>query len=299
MIQLRLFYLISTLYFVWMNGYSSIPDSTGKSKMELVFQLPAELIESSGLIYFHDEFWSFNDSGGEPILYAIDPLTGKILRRVTITNATNIDWEEVTQDEKYIYIGDFGNNYGDRKDLKIYRISKTDMIQDKTDYSILASIISFSFSDQRSFKKRLLYTRYDCEAMIVWKDSIVVFTKNWIDETSSVYCFPKMPGTYNISSAFVFRSQGLVTGAAISDDAKELAICGYEEFIPFVWLIKLDNSIDFRRTPKTRRSYISMSGVQTEGICYGPGGYLYLSCERSLVPQSLFRLNPTHLRKSP
>jgi hypothetical protein len=295
--HLHLFTFIIFIWLTWPNVVSAFPDSTDKARMELLYELPSEILESSGLIFFNNEFWTFNDSGAGPILYALEINTGKILRRVTIKNATNIDWEEATQDENYIYIGDFGNNFGNRKDLKVYRISKSDILAQRAECSVQADITSFSFADQKEFKNSLLYTRFDCEAMVIWGDSIIIFTKNWKEETSSAYCIPKSPGIYNPSPAFVFQSRGLVTGAAISPDKKELAICGYEEFIPFIWLIKMGNSIDFRKNAKTRRSFMNMAGVQIEGICFGPHGYIFLSCERSRVPGSLFRLNPIRLRK--
>jgi hypothetical protein len=63
-----------------------------------------------------------NDSGGQANLYEINASTGA-LRTVAITNATNVDWE-YAQDASYIYIGDIGNNFGNRTDLKIYKISR-------------------------------------------------------------------------------------------------------------------------------------------------------------------------------
>jgi hypothetical protein len=294
---LRFILLLFTLGFAKINGYSLVPDSTDNTRMELLFELPPEISESSGLIFFQNEFWTFNDSGGGPVLFAIDLVSGRIVRRVTIRNASNVDWEEVTQDDEYIYIGDFGNNYGNRKDLKIYRVAKSDILNENTDLAVKADIISFRFADQKEYQKNLFTTRYDCEAMIIWGDSIVIFSKNWRDETSYIYCIPKLPGTYEPSPAFVFQSRGLVTGAALSKSKKELIIVGYEDFTPFIWLIQMGKSIDFRKNVKSRKSFILMSGIQTEGVCYGPGGYLYISCERSIVQQSIFRLNPSRLRK--
>ena len=279
------------------SGYASIPDTSSKARIELLFQLPLEVHESSGLIYFQNIFWTFNDSGGEPVIYGIDPVLGKIIRKITISNASNIDWEEATQDSNFIYIGDFGNNFGNRKDLRIYRLSKNRILNEKSDISLKADIISFRFADQKDYSKNLYSTPYDCEAMIIWGDSIIIFSKNWKEETSSVYCIPKVPGDYAPALSFVFRSQGLVTGAALSDNKRELAIIGYAEFIPFLWIIEMNNSIDFRKNKKSRKSFISMSGVQTEGICYGPDGYLYISCEHSLVTQSLYRINRARIRK--
>ena len=75
------------------------------------------LKEISGAAYFNNGLWVLNDAGNNNNFYRIDPLNGEILQTVTITNAYNIDWEELTCSETDLYIGDFGNNFGNRKNL--------------------------------------------------------------------------------------------------------------------------------------------------------------------------------------
>ena len=43
---------------------------------------------------------------------------------LSVNKEENVDWEDITQDETHIYIADFGNNNGNRTDLKIYKILK-------------------------------------------------------------------------------------------------------------------------------------------------------------------------------
>ena len=47
---------------------------------------------------------------------------GEIKYKRKISSAKNKDWEDITRDDKYIYIADMGNNFNNRKDLKIYKI---------------------------------------------------------------------------------------------------------------------------------------------------------------------------------
>ncbi len=98
---------------------------------ETYSNLPDKVDETSGLIYLNGYVWTFNDSGGEPEIYKIDNESGKIIQTVRITNGENFDWEDITRDESFIYIGDFGNNWGTRKDLKIYKIAINDIIDEK------------------------------------------------------------------------------------------------------------------------------------------------------------------------
>lgn len=81
--------------------------------------------ETSGLICFNELFWTHNDSGGRPEIYGLDTQKGKIKATVIVSNASNVDWEEIAQDDQYVYVGDFGNNRGVRRDLCIYKIPKT------------------------------------------------------------------------------------------------------------------------------------------------------------------------------
>ncbi|MBL6943693.1 MAG: T9SS C-terminal target domain-containing protein, partial [Bacteroidales bacterium] len=91
----------------------------------LRFLLPPEIQESSGLAYFNEKLWTINDSGGLPVIYAFDTIVGQIVQRIIVDNAINIDWESLATDDDYIYIGDFGNNLGNRDDLAIYIVSKS------------------------------------------------------------------------------------------------------------------------------------------------------------------------------
>ena len=94
----------------------------GNFQFEQIASLPAILNESSGLENAGSgEFWSHNDKGGNPELYRFDTL-GMLEQTLRITNASNVDWEDMTIDDAgNIYIGDFGNNNNERTDLKIYK----------------------------------------------------------------------------------------------------------------------------------------------------------------------------------
>ena len=56
----------------------------------------------------------------------------------------NSDWEEISQDDGYIYLGDFGNNTGDRTDLHILRVEKSSLKSGKPSIDT----IWYTYSDQ-------------------------------------------------------------------------------------------------------------------------------------------------------
>jgi hypothetical protein len=85
------------------------------------FELPDEVKETSGLLFLDGKIITHNDSGDAPNLYEIDSLSGTILRTVTISNATNVDWEDLAENDTHIFIADIGNN-NENQILKIMRL---------------------------------------------------------------------------------------------------------------------------------------------------------------------------------
>ena len=158
------------------------------------FELPAQVSETSGLLLFKGKILTHNDSGDAANLYEIDSLTGNLLRTITIQNANHVDWEDIAEDDTHIYIGDFGNNNGNRTDLKIYKILKSDV---ETKNSISAEQITFSYEDQTDFTSKPNNNNFDAESMIVLGDFIFIFTKNWVDLTTNVYKIPKTANTHS------------------------------------------------------------------------------------------------------
>jgi hypothetical protein len=62
----------------------------------------------------------------------------------------NKDWEEISQDSTYFYIGDFGNNVSEKQKRPSYlRIEKRSLALDVPKIDTL----SFSYSDQTDFRK--------------------------------------------------------------------------------------------------------------------------------------------------
>lgn len=86
------------------------------------------LTESSGIVRSPtrpDVFWTIEDSGNEPALYAMDS-TGRDLGRVVVRGATNEDWEAIAAGPcpggSCLYIGDTGDNLEARPSRTIYRV---------------------------------------------------------------------------------------------------------------------------------------------------------------------------------
>ncbi|MGB5431230.1 T9SS C-terminal target domain-containing protein [Eudoraea sp.] len=242
----------------------------------LVGTLPEDVLESSGLIYYKNKLITHNDSGNSPRMYEIDTLSSKIIRTITIDNATNIDWEDITQDESYIYIGDFGNNTGNRQDLVIYRVAKSDYDLSNT---ISAERIDFSYEDQTDFSE-IQNSDWDAEAMVDFNDQLLIFTKQWQTNGTVAYSIPKIPGSYSAKNLGFYDVSGLVTGATYNNFSNVLMLLGYSSQLqPFIVRIdELTSNFSFNGTEE--KSDLGIGFSQVEGITYSDSNTYYISSER-------------------
>lgn len=247
----------------------------------LAFELPQLINETSGLVFFRDMIWSFNDSQGDAVLFAMDTLSGKIMQTVRVKNATNVDWEEVTLDENYLYIGDFGNNNGTRKDLCIYRI-RLDQIPVQKDGAVQAEKISFVYPDQTSFHWDKQHN-FDCEAFLALNNQLYLFSKNRGDQHSKLYRLKNNPGIQEAELISSFDTRGLITGASLNRQDNEIVLTGYamKVWTPFVWILFDYDGDDFYSGNKRRIDFLNLPTVQTEGVCYTSGKNLMISAEQT------------------
>ena len=196
-------------------------------------ELPATLNECSGLLFFDDQLWAHNDGGNEAALYQLDTLSGEVLRQVNINGATNVDWEDMAQDETHLYIGDIGNNSGNRTDLRIYKLAKADLQNDVAS----AEIISYAYADQSDFGAAPQAHNYDAEALALVGDSLHLFTKNWLDKRTRRYVLPTTPGDYTVPVRDEWNVNGLITAADFSDGTGMLLGYDLDNGAVFGWLL--------------------------------------------------------------
>lgn len=257
-------------------------------------ELSESLTETSGLILWDGYVWSHNDNG-DTKLYGLDTTTADILLEYSLEEVVNTDWEEISQDEDFIYIGDFGNNSsGNRTDLHLLRIEKSSLIEDNP----VIDTIWFSYSDQYDLNPvDANQTDFDCEAFIVSEDSLFLFTKQWTSTQTSVYSLPKIPGSYTAFKRSTYNIQGLITGSTYLGSKKLLVLCGYTSLLhPFFYLLYDFKGYDFFSGNK-RRVTVSLPYHQVEGITTSNGLKYYVSNEKFELkpiansPQKLHRFN--------
>jgi len=206
-------------------------------EIEEKIPLSKKLKETSGLIYFNHKIFTFNDGGGKTELYVLEPTTGEIIHKIKIKNAKNVDWESISQDSKYIYIGDTGNNNGNRTNLVIYKIPKKNIeIVD----SVKAKKIFFRYEDQYLFFKNKSKTNFDCEAITVYQDQLFIFTKNWGDFKTNIYKIPKSKGKYVAKQISSLDIDCMLTSISYNSTNNKFIGTGYDrKYQPY--LIKVSN----------------------------------------------------------
>ena len=241
------------------------------------YELDEVLSGTSGFIYWNDKLWTHNDNA-DTNLYALKPSNGSIAGNISLYPQVNVDWEEISQDEDYVYVGDFGNNVnGNRTDLKILRISKTSIQAGIPEIDI----INFSYADQIDFTPQgANNTDYDCEAFIITDEAIFLFTKEWINNRTRVYKLPKTPGTHQAQLQDNYNIKGLITGAVFKKEEGILVLSAYSSFLQrYVFMLYDFTEDDFFGGNK-RRIDVNLAFHQVEGITTKDGLNYFISNER-------------------
>lgn len=247
--------------------------------------LPDELRESSGLVFCAGRLWSHNDSGGAAVLYALDTTDFHVTQRLHLVNAKNKDWEDICADEQWLYVGDFGNNKGNRKNLRIYRLA-LEHIPDSGDAALQIDTIKFCYADQTNFEKRRDHD-YDCEALFVTRNYLYLLTKNWQTQQTRLYRLPKTPGEYRVEPVSGFDCKGLITGADYNPKTNMIVIVGYKDKVwePFMYFIYDLDEVAIKAHGR-RIDMPRLIGTQLEGIAFVDDHRLLLSAEKSPLTTS-------------
>lgn len=250
--------------------------------------LDLRALESSGLLAHKGKLWTHNDGKNESALYRVGAKSGEIEQTIELP-IKNVDWEDLTKDDQYLYIGDFGNNLGARQDLFIYKYPRT--MLDSTAL-IVAESIYFSFPDQKEFPGTYDHN-FDVESVISYGDSLYVFTKNWRNKRCKLYALPKTSGDYQARFISEFDSKGLITSAAIGPDKSTVYLLGYNYTgvnTPFIWMLSEFEGEDFFSGKQSR--YNLDLNRQTEAIEILDSGEVIISAEKAKSEAaSLFKVD--------
>lgn len=210
--------------------------------------LDSNLKEVSGIEFDKaGKFWAINDGGNLAQIHRIQS-EGKIDKTITITNAKNLDWEDMTQDDfGHFFIGDFGNNDNKRKWLTIYKIENPIDIKGT---ETQAEIIKFTFPEQRNFPPKASEKNFDLEAFVFYKKQLYLFSKNRtepFDGDTNLYKIGDHADNYqanfisNFNTCTTHEKLCWITSAALSPDRTKLVLLDSER----LWLFENWQGDDF------------------------------------------------------
>jgi len=239
--------------------------------------LPAGLEESSGVAASRSHagvFWTHNDSGGDPVVFAVDS-AGTVLGRVRIADATNRDWEDIARGpcepgsaEDCLFLGEIGDNTGRYANVAVYRIPEPDPATDTV--SPPAVIFRFTYPEGPR----------DAEGLYVTSKGVHVVSKG---RTGPVELFRLPPPYSPDSTVTIERVQRLAppptsmsaqaTAAAVDPEEQHVVIRTYAGLRFF----QVDG--DTLRPHGRNADGIAAGQLQGEGVDYVDAARLVLTSE--------------------
>ena len=238
------------------------------------YNLAAPLTEISGMTVWQQRYFAHGDGGSPAMVFELNA-HGKIID-TTILIKPNADWEDMAANNTHFFVGDFGNNNGTRKDLKILKFPTDSLGKSK----VMPEVISFSYADQTDFTSST-FTNYDCEAMVATADSLYLFSKSKSSGICRVYSLPVNAGTYIAQVCDTVQPPFWVTGAHYSNN--RLLLSGYVpnlifSLTPLIYTCEMKNGRVQHGTGKTYP--LTYTGTrQVETICFSNTGSILFSGE--------------------
>ena len=248
--------------------------------------------ESSGLVESRSHpgrFWTHNDSGNSPEIFALDA-TGKLIGSpIRVEGAVNTDWEDIATDgEGHLLIADLGNNANMRRDLSIYVIPEPDPLT-TTRVRVIRKISVF-YPEQTGFPG--LRWNFDAEALFEAHGSYYILTKDRSDSYTTLYRLDDNGGDdpQPLTRLATFNIRGMVTGADATPDGRTIAVLTYTG----IWLFELspDQPADSDDYFHGRIRRLPILAKQCEGICFDGDTLVISNEQRDLFRVPLSRLVP-------
>ena len=186
-----------------------------------------ELDEISGIVAgrrIPGVLWAEEDSGNDPSVFALTP-SGKVVARVAVDGATNRDWEALAWAMGRLWIGDIGDNEGERSEVQVYSFAEP---RDRGVTRVDASVLRLRYEDGP----------HDAEAMFVdpQDEHLYIVVKQLTESDSAVYAFPLADARpHGIGILREVASVALSTVTAADIGPAGIAIRDYLSTLVFPW----------------------------------------------------------------
>lgn len=289
------------------------PANAQTVELEVLARVEAEPIsEMSGIVKSRGRdnlYWVHNDSGDTARIFAInaqgenvmptyskfsyygeEAVEGKELwQGFVVLFAENVDWEDMTSDENYIYIADMGNNGNARQDLGIYLISEIDPTASTQSASI--KHMPVSYPEQQAFPPGVW--NFDSESLFSADGSLYVITKHKVP--GSIFDWVSGANLYRLDTSFSDQDNILTlvdsndditaaTSAEVSPDGQTLAVLTYTA----LWLFDKPDSGDAWLSSSFSKIDLDPDNVrQTEAVTWENNEVVLITNEQ----RDMFRIN--------
>ncbi len=242
--------------------------------------LPSQLKESSGLFCLEQDFISFNDSGGQSLLYRFDR-NGQINHQLQLS-VNNSDWEAISSDGEFLYLADTGNNAGQKQLLFIYKVPlkwsglKQPYQPERLEIQLPAGGRLAPYQHD-----------FDFEALVYHQDSLWLLSKSWDSQIPARYKLDPKIKQQKLGKAMPFASPDfLVTDAVFDQSQQQWWLVGYPDPRKAIWaylsnagfqpqLARYDKNLLLLETKA-----LSTRG-QVEGVCIDQDKQIWISEEGS------------------
>lgn len=244
------------------------PDAQFASDPTVTPVTPGQIDEASGMADSRSQpgnLWIEQDSGS-PAELALLGHDGNVKGKISIPNATNRDWEEMTigpgpQDGlNYLYIGDIGDNNAQYPLYQIYRLPEPASLQ-----ATVSGVerINFRYPDGSR----------DAEAMFVDPQTKDIYLISKREDKVHLYRlnYPQNINEVTVAEALGELSFGgglanYVTAATISPDGSEIMVRTYSQL--YYWKRNTGQSIADALQRGSRRQLVTRLEPQGEAVCF-------------------------------
>ncbi|MCC7367577.1 MAG: hypothetical protein IT306_04090 [Chloroflexi bacterium] len=239
-------------------------------------------------------YWTLNDSGNSPTLYALDD-EGRNRGSFRVSGAENEDWEALQlgpgkDGAPALYIGDIGDNDRKRKEITIYRVSEPEP------FPLNAKASSGRTDDAEAFTLTYPDSAHDAEALLIHPRTgeLLIVTKEHIGR-AIVYRLPvpleprkklmlERVANLDISDAGV--KVDVVNDGAVAPDASRVVIRTYGSSLEYD--VPPDATLASIWNSKPRVSRLN-DGVQSEGVTYRADGKALITIGEG-TPAPMFQM---------
>ncbi|MFG2736749.1 hypothetical protein ACGFX7_18260 [Streptomyces harbinensis] len=225
------------------------------------------ITESSGLaasVRHPGVYWTHNDSGYGPYLYAVDSATGRTVATLTLQGAEMRDVEAIHfGPDGALYVGDIGDNFdGGWDEVWIYRVPEPEVLADAT---VVPDVYRVRYDDGPR----------DAESLMVHPETGRVYiASKKRKEPGALYAGPETLSTTEVNTFERVADIDLwMTDGAFSPDGTRLVLRGYFTAHMYRWT---DEGLGER----VQRQLLVPVQPQGESVTFTPDGrYLMYGSE--------------------